>query len=135
MAFPIGPKTYTPGEESIFHNSAWIYVGWPGTTTTAVPNQGDVTGEYGTLTRTGAGTYTYVTNDTYTGVSFMWGSVVLATPAGQWNICPGAPTKNANNTWTLPFTVFNAATATDIPVVAGNEGYFAFLARRGSQLP
>jgi|SRR5580658_2077578 hypothetical protein len=129
------PQSYLPSEFGIFHNAVGLYVVWPGTTTTAAPTDGDARGNFLTLTRTGAGTYTAKTVDGYSRCITATGWVGLGTPAGQWNVCVGTAVKNADNTWTIPFTVFNGASAADIPVGAGNFGTFWALMSRDPLVP
>jgi hypothetical protein len=91
---------------------------------------GDPTSAYFTLARTGVGTFTLTTVNAYPALPakngivplpILEGSVSLATPAGQWNVCAGLPTQNAStHIWTMPFTLFSAATATDIAAATGN---------------
>lgn len=90
---------------------------------------GDPTSYYFTLTRTGTGAYTLKTNQAYptmpakngvVPIPALCGSVSLAVPAGQWSVCPGVPTHNADGTWSMPFTLFLVNTATDIAAATGN---------------
>ena len=77
-------------------------------------------GNFVTWARTGTGTYTITTVDKYLAVVAQSYGLVLATPVANWNIQPGAPVQNANGTWTLTFTSYLSAVATDIPLAAGN---------------
>ncbi len=91
---------------------------------------GDPTSSYFTLARTGVGTYTLTTVNAYPALPakngivplpILEGSISLAVPAGQWNVCAGLATQNVStHIWTMPFTLFNAATASDIAAAAGN---------------
>lgn len=97
--------------------------------------EGDPKGTYVTLTRTGVGVFSLVTKDPYLAIVATSGSVSLATPAGQWSVCFGVYTKNANNTWTLPLTLFNVGTATDIAANASNIVSLYIRFRNGTVLP
>jgi hypothetical protein len=92
----------------------------PQGTSAPVLGEGDLKGTYVTLARTGVGTYTLLIKDPYVGLGACSGSVALGTPAGSWSVCFGTATKSAANLYTLPFTIFNGASAADIAAGAGN---------------
>lgn len=91
---------------------------------------GDPGSNYFTLARVGTGAYTLTTVNAYPALPaqhgvvplpILEGSVSLAAPAGQWNVCAGLATQNASTKiWTMPFTIFNAAAAADIAAATGN---------------
>jgi hypothetical protein len=116
---------------TFFHNAVQMAVTFaPQGTSAPLMVYGDPGSNYFTLARTGVGTYTLTTVNAFPNLPakngvvptpILEGSVALATPAGQWNICEGLPTRNASTgIWTIPFTIFNAATASDIAAATGN---------------
>lgn len=82
--------------------------------------EGDPNGTYFTIVRTGAGAFTLKTKDPYVALVSMVGSVEAATQA-PWVFSRGAATKNADNTFSIPFTIYiaNTGTATDLNAGTG----------------
>jgi hypothetical protein len=87
---------------------------------TGVPTlgEGDPNGSYFTIARTSAGAFTLKTKDPYVAlVSFQ--ATVQAATQGNWTSSRGAATKNADNTFSIPFTIYLAGTATDLNAGTG----------------
>lgn len=115
---------HTAETQGVRHCDLAFAVSFPSVAGTPVLGEGDAAGAYVSASRVGAGQIQITTKDPFVAVVNASGQIQLATPAGQWNIMPTTPVQNANNTWTITFTTFNGATATDIPAVAGNAVYF-----------
>jgi hypothetical protein len=122
---------YSPGSKNIDMPLAFA----PQGAGAPVQGEGDPKGSYLVVARTGVGTYTVTSKDIFAGFIYFSGGVSLGTPAGQWSVCGGTPVHNANGTWTIPFTLFNVATATDIAAAAGNTVFLWLTFRDSSLLP
>jgi hypothetical protein len=107
----------------------------PQGTSAPILGEGDPKGTYISLTRTGVGTYQIVTKDPY--VAFVGASLdfIQNAPAGNWNAIFGAPSQGATKVWTIPFTLFLVATATDIAANANNRCYVTLEFRDSNLLP
>jgi hypothetical protein len=93
---------------------------FPQGTNPPVMGEGDAGSKYYTLTRTGVGVYTIRTKDPFLACVGFGASIQLNAPASTSVITWGAQVKNADNTWTLTFTIFTSGAAADIAANANN---------------
>lgn len=76
------------------------------------------------------GTYVVTTLDPF--VAHVYSSLsfkILNQSSGSWTCAFGKPVHNADNTFSIPFTIFNSGTATDLP---GGDGMYVWLKFRNS---
>ena len=97
------------------------------------------------------GTYVVTTNDPFFAVVSTLASLQIAGQAGGWSVSFGVPFQNlntnvgdfnanvntpanpVNNSWTIPFTVYDSTTATDLPL--GSKICLSLTFRNGLNLP
>lgn len=80
--------------------------------------EGDPNGSYFTITRTGTGAFTLKTKDPYVALVYFNAGVAAGTQA-SWTVSRGQATKNADNTFSIPFTIYDAGTPTDLNAGTG----------------
>lgn len=86
--------------------------------------EGDPNSQYFTPARTGVGTYTLKTKNPWPNQPVITGQVLQGTPAFNTDAIVSAIAKNADNTWTISFTVFVGGVAADFANAAA--GYVMF---------
>lgn len=114
-------RTYRTLKTQGIEHVDYAFVILPQNTAAPKLSEGDPNGSFVTIARTGVGVYTITTADPFVAVVGWDISIMLATPAGQYCICWSAPVQNANNTWTMTFTIYNGASASDIAANANNR--------------
>lgn len=80
------------------------------------------------------GTYVVTTKDPYLAIYTKQAALsIIGEKAGTWTIEFGLAVQNADNTWSIPLTLFNSGAATDLP--SGNTIDLLFIFRNSTVLP
>lgn len=110
---------HAPRTQGVSHIFAALKV-LPNGTGTPTLGEGDPNAYYFSIARTGVGAFTLKTKDPYVALVSFQATVAAATQA-NWTVSRGSATKNADNTISIPFTIYDAGTATDLAALAGNN--------------
>ncbi len=106
----------------------------PNGTGTPTIGEGDPNQSYVTISRTGAGAFTIKTNDPYVAL-VSWQATVSAASQANWTVSRGTATQNADFTWSIPFTIYDAGTATDLAAASGNSVDLLLIMRNTNVVP
>jgi hypothetical protein len=119
------------------NGQAWVAMAlkfFPAGAGTPTQGEGDPNGAYFTIARTGTGVYTIKTKDPFSAIVTKQAAITMATPA-NWTVVWGPSTHNADGTWTMTFTTFNAGAAADLAANASNIVECFFLFRNTAVFP
>lgn len=98
--------------------------------------EGDPNGTYFTVTRTSAGLFSIATFIEFPAIVGLRADFMFNAPSGTWTAAWGAPTQSTTtNKWTIPLTVANSGTATDIAAHANNRIMCAIRIRNSALTP
>lgn len=128
-------RTLKENVQTPFQNtSVFMLLFQPAGTGTPTLGEGDPNGQYFTPARTGVGTYTLTTKNPWPNTPIITGQVLQGTPAFNTDAIVSAITKNANNTWTISFTVFVGGVAADFANAAAGYVMFHIMFRNSGSL-
>ena len=105
---------HTQGVNHIWHDLKIL----PNGSGTPTIGEGDPNQSYFSIARAGTGAFTLTTKDPFVALVDCIGTVVAGTQA-CWTFSRGQATKNADNTFSIPFTIYNAGSAADLNAGTG----------------